>query len=169
MFNTRKTILLLAITCSCSFAFSQDLKKFNLYKPEENAQQEIAKKVKEAKAQGKNVFIQIGGNWCIWCARFNDFVTKDLSIDSLIGASYVVYHMNYSKENYNKELLKQYKFPQRFGFPVFLVLNDKGELLHTQNSAYLEDGAKSYDKEKVMGFLNDWSPKAFDPNQYKEQ
>ena len=149
-------------------ATSQDMAKFSLYKPAENASVEIDKAVKEAKASGKHVFIQIGGNWCIWCARFNDLVTTDKSIDSLINANYVVYHLNYSKENKNEELLANHRFPQRFGFPVFMVLDGNGNLIHTQNSGYLEKG-KGYDEKIVMGFLNDWSPKAFDPKQYKEQ
>jgi thioredoxin-related protein len=114
------------------------------------------------------VFIQIGGNWCIWCARFNDLVTKDGSIDSLISANYVVYHLNYSKENKNEALLAKYGYPQRFGFPVFLILDGNGKLLHTQNSGYLEKD-KGYDREKVMGFFSDWTPSALDPKQYKEQ
>jgi hypothetical protein len=65
--------------------------------------------------------------------------------------------------------LARYGFPQRFGFPVFLILDGNGKLLHTQNSAYLEDGNKSYKKEVVMGFLGDWSPTALDPGQYKDQ
>ena len=42
------------------------------------------------------------------------------------------------------------------------------ELIHTQNSGYLEEG-KSYNTKTVIGFLNDWSPKALDPKQYMEQ
>jgi thioredoxin-related protein len=165
----KKLIFLLLVLFNCGILFSQDLTKFHLYKPEEKAEQAIAAAVKDAKAQGKHVFIQIGGNWCIWCARFNDFVTTDKQIDSSINAGFVVYHMNYSKENYNVKLLAKYGYPQRFGFPVFLVLDGEGKLIHTQNSAYLEDGKKSYDRDKVVGFFNDWSPKALDPKQYKEQ
>lgn len=149
-------------------ALSQDMATFKLYNPEANAKKEIDAAVKEAKEAGKQVLVQIGGNWCIWCARFNDFVTKDKSLDSLMNANYVVYHLNYSPENKNDELLKKYQFPQRFGFPVFIILNDKGDLLHTQTSWYLEAG-KSYDKEKVTAFFTDWGTKAFDPAQYKEQ
>jgi thioredoxin-related protein len=148
--------------------FSQDLSKFNLYRPNENASQAITEAVKKAKAQKKHVFIQIGGNWCIWCARFNDVVTKDASIDSLISDNYVVYHLNYSKENKNEKLLAAYSYPQRFGFPVFLVLDGNGKLLHTQNSGYLEKD-KGYDREKIIGFFKDWSPAALESNQYKEQ
>lgn len=163
----RITFLIASILIT-AVSYSQDMTKFRLYKPEEDAEKAIEKAVDKAKDEKKHVFIQIGGNWCIWCARFNDFVTTDKSIDSLINDNYIVYHLNYSKENKNQELLKRYKFPQRFGYPVFLVLNGKGELLHTQSSWYLESG-KSYDKEKVVAFFNDWSPKALDPAQYKEE
>ena len=145
------------------------MKKFNLYKPEEKAEMEIANAINEAKKIGKHVFIQIGGNWCIWCARFHEFVTEDKQLDSLMNANYVVYHLNYSKENYNAKLLTNYKFPQRFGFPVFLILDADGKLIHTQNSWYLEDGKTSYEREKVKTFFNEWSPNAFEPSQYKEQ
>ena len=148
-------------------SFSQDMKSFRLYKPEENAEQGIADAVKQAKAENKNVFVQIGGNWCIWCARFNDITTNDKSIDSVIKANYIVYHLNYGKENKNEALMVKYGFPQRFGFPVFLILNAKGELIHTQNSVYLEEG-KGYNEKTIVGFLSDWSPKALDPKQYTE-
>ena len=165
----RKLILSVIVLFSGIAVSAQDMTKFKLYSPEENAKKEIAAAVKEAKEAGKYVLVQIGGNWCIWCARFNDFITNDKSIDSLVKSNYIVYHLNYSKENKNSELLAKYGFPQRFGFPVFLILDGKGNLLHTQTSWYLEDGKKSYDKEKVTAFFNDWSPKAFDPAQYKEQ
>lgn len=165
----KRIIVALVVSLGLVNAYSQDMAKFNLYKPDEKAEQEIAVAVKQAKSEGKNVFIQIGGNWCIWCARFHDFVSNDTKIDSIIKAGYIVYHLNYSKENYNAKLLAKYRFPQRFGFPVFLILDGNGQLLHTQNSWYLEDGKKSYDRDKVIAFFNDWSPKVFDPGQYKEQ
>jgi thioredoxin-related protein len=165
----KRLTILFVVLISSLMVFSQDMKNFHLYLPEANAEQGIADAVKKAKTEGKNVFIQIGGNWCIWCARFHEFVTSDKQIDSLINANFVVYHMNWSKENRNDKLLAKYGYPQRFGFPVFLILDGEGKLLHTQNSAYLEDGGKSYTREKVIGFFNDWTPKALDPKSYKEK
>lgn len=165
----KRRLLLFFILLISYSAFSQDMTKFHLYKPGENAEKDIASAVQQAKAENKFVLVQVGGNWCIWCARFNDFITTDKHIDSLVHAGFVVYHMNYSKENFNAKMLAKYEYPQRFGFPVFLILDGNGKLIHTQNSAYLEDGKKSYDREKVIGFFNDWSPKALDPTQYKEQ
>lgn len=49
--------------------------------------------------------------------------------------------------------------PARFGFPVFVILNEKGEPIHIQNSAYLEEG-KGYSEQKVVEFLNAWTPNA---------
>ena len=165
----KKVTLLILITISSVVIYAQDMAKFNLYQPAENAEQEINNAIAQAKKEGKHVFVQIGGNWCIWCARFHDFITSDPKIDSIITSGYIVYHMNYSKENFNVSLLTRFGYPQRFGFPVFLVLNSKGDLIQTQNSWYLEDGKKSYDRDKVIEFFTDWSPSAFDPKRYNEK
>ena len=163
-----KSFLTIGLFFIASIVHGQDMTKFKAYHPEENAEEKIKEAAAKAKASGKQVMLQIGGNWCIWCARFIDFVANDKQLDSAMNANYVVYKMNYSKENYNAKLLAKYNYPQRFGFPVFLVLDGDGKLLHTQNSWYLEDG-KSYSKEKIMAFLNEWNVKSFDPSQYREQ
>ena len=106
-------------------------------------------------------------NWCGWCIEFDRFCKTDTQIDSLLNSSFVLYHLNWSKENENKSIFAQYGYPQRFGFPVFIILNAKGERIHTQNSAYLEDGKKSYTKEKVLDFLEMWTPRALYAASYK--
>lgn len=136
-----------------------------LYNPKANASVDIATAVALAKNGNKHVLIQAGGNWCVWCLRFNQFSTSDSQIDSLTKANYVVYHLNYSTENKNEATFAKLGYPQRFGFPVFIVLDQKGSVIHIQNSAYLELG-KSYDKEKVMEFLKQWSVAALDPKNY---
>ncbi|WEK35940.1 MAG: thioredoxin family protein [Candidatus Pseudobacter hemicellulosilyticus] len=163
-----KQFLFSILLAGCTLAASaQDMASFKLYNPTANAEVELEKAIKEAKAAKKHVFVQIGGNWCVWCARFNVFSTEDKQIDSLIKANYIVYHLNYSKENYNKDLLKRFDYPQRFGFPVFVVLDANGKRLHTQDSGLLEEG-KGYDKRRVMTFFQNWAPAALDPEQYKK-
>ena len=73
-----------------------------LYDVEADASKQIAAAIKEANAQNKNVMIQAGGNWCSWCIKFNKFTIADAQIDSIIKASYVLVHLNYSKENKNE-------------------------------------------------------------------
>jgi thioredoxin-related protein len=163
-----RIILTAILLMTIAAAGAQDMTKFKLYNPAEDAEKAIAAAVQEAKEAGKHVMIQVGGNWCIWCARFNDFTTGDEAIHEYIKNNYVVYHLNYSPENKNKEVLARYGYPQRFGFPVFLILDGDGKLIHTENSAYLEEG-KGYGKLKVIEFLKNWSKAAFDPAQYKDQ
>ena len=153
-------VIIISITISFS-ATAAD----SLYHPKADARKEIALAVAKARAQNKQVLIQAGGNWCGWCIEFNRFVTNDTSLHSIIQANYIVYHLNYSQENKNPAIFKEYGFPNRFGFPVFLVLNADGNLIHTQNSSYLELG-KSYDAPKVKEFLLSWTNKALQAASY---
>ena len=134
-----------------------------LYNPDANAANDIALAIKEAKATNKFVLIQAGGNWCKWCIEFARFAKADAQIDSVIKSSFIWYHLNYSKENENKVMFRKLEYPQRFGYPTFIILNGKGERIHTQNSEYLEDGKGSYDKRKVQSFLEQWSPRVLKP------
>lgn len=154
--------------CCTHLLPAQDLKDFKLYNPQENADSALMKVIGEARKSNKHVLLQIGGNWCKWCMLFNNFITTDASIDSLVRASYVVYHLNYSPENRNKDLLSDLGFPQRFGFPVFCILDENGLRIHTQDSALLEEG-EGYNKNKVWSFLVNWSPKALEAKQYKTE
>ncbi len=158
-------LLLMGLACAVG-THAQDLSTFRLYHPEEDAAAGLLNAEHEAEAAHKHVFVQIGGNWCIWCARFYELSKNDPQIDSAFKANYVVYHLNYSKENENLPILAKLGYPQRFGFPVFVILNSQGNTLHIQNSGYLEQG-KGYNKGQIISFLNDWSPRALDPSTYR--
>ena len=102
----------------------------------------------------------------MWCRRFHQFVHENERLDSLLSADYVFVLLNYSKEKKNLDILADLGFPQRFGFPVFVILNKEGTRIHTQNSEYLEED-KSYSEKKVAKFLKQWSPEAIDPRNYE--
>ena len=162
----KQTLCVLSIVFFSIASFAQEKK---LYEPTADATADIEAVVKKAAAENKFVLIQGGGNWCKWCIEFARFCKADKQLDSVISNNFVWYHLNYSKENQNMPVFAKYGYAQRFGFPVFIILNGKGERIHTQNSAYLEDGKNSYDKQKVMEFLEDWSPKALDASQYEKK
>ncbi|MFD0793206.1 thioredoxin family protein [Mucilaginibacter litoreus] len=139
-----------------------------IYNPAADAKADITAAVKKAGSEHKNVLLQIGGNWCVWCLRFNNLVTTDAELSKYLTDNYVVQHVNWSPENKNEKVLAALGYPQRFGFPVFVILDGKGNRLHTQNSGYLEEG-KGHSKAKVMEFLQGWSPAALDPKSYEEK
>ena len=112
-----------------------------------------------AQQSGRYVLCQVGGNWCPWCIRFAQFATTDSVVAPLIAKNYVYIHVNYSKGNKNKAAMKYLGNPTRFGFPVFVILNEKGEPIHIQESASLEEG-KGYSRKKVENFLRLWTKEA---------
>lgn len=117
---------------------------------------QIDNAIAEAKRSGKHVICQVGGNWCKWCLRFADFITTDKEIAEQIDANYVYIHVNYSNKS-PKALLERLGNPGRFGYPVMVVLDTEGKILHTQDSSFLESG-EGYSKKKVQRFLKTWAP-----------
>lgn len=148
-----------------AFAYAQ-AEDVHIYNPKADAAQDIRIAVAKAAKEHKHVFIQVGGNWCIWCKRFHALVTGNDSLNTLLNDNYVVVHVNFSPENKNEKVLASLGYPQRFGYPVFVILDGKGNRIHTQNSGYLEEG-KGHSKTKVAEFLKQWSPAALNPKTYK--
>ncbi len=120
-----------------------------------------------AKADGKFVVCQVGGNWCPWCLRFADFVENDTAVNKVVNDNFVYIHVNYNPRKSGgdeaqqkaAQLMSRLSRPQRFGFPVFVVLDETGKVLHIQDSSFLEEG-KGYSEEKVLRFFKNWTPKA---------
>ena len=164
----KRTLLLFVIALMMPLMASaqEGLKKVYDGSIDQNAQ--IDKAVKQARAEGKFVICQIGGNWCPWCLRFADFITKDAEISQLIEKNFVYIHVDYSPREFkndparkerSEKMMKRLGNPGRFGYPVFVVLDSKGKVLHYQDSGYLEEG-KGYDRAKVIRFFKNWTPEA---------
>ena len=160
------TLVLLTMLLPFLAGAQEGLKKVYDETIDQNVQ--IDQALKQAKAEGKFVVCQVGGNWCPWCLRFADFITKDAEISQLIDKNFVYIHVDYSPRSFkddparkarSEKMMKRLDNPGRFGYPVFVVLDGKGKVLHTQDSSFLEEG-KGYDKDKVMRFFKNWTPKA---------
>ena len=144
---------------------AQGLKK--VYNEDINPIEQIDQAVAKAKLEGKFVVCQVGGNWCPWCLRFADFITNDTTVSKVIDDNFVYIHVNYNprksegetKARQAAELMKRLDNCGRFGYPVFVVLGEDGKVVHIQDSSFLEEG-QGYNKEKVLRFFNNWTPKA---------
>lgn len=163
----KNVISLAIIAMICSFAANAQSNLKKVYDETINPMEQIDKAVVKAKAEGKYVICQLGGNWCRWCLMFADFVTKDSEISEFIGQNYVYIHVNYNpreradeaKAKQNAELLKRLGNAGRFGYPVFVVLDQSGKVIHLQDSSFLEQD-NGYNKDKVMRFFKNWTPAA---------
>jgi thioredoxin-related protein len=160
----KRIIVLIAAVLLSTLSFAQTKKEeVHIYNPKANAQADIDVAVAKAKKEGKHVFVQVGGNWCVWCIRFHDLVDSTPELKKFLNDNYEIVLLNYSPENKNEEVLKKLSYPGRFGFPVFLILDGKGKLIHTQNSGYLEEGG-GHSVKKVMDFLKGWTFAALNPS-----
>ena len=161
----RILILVLFVLLTLPSIAQTALKK--VYNEDINPVEQIDQALAQAKAEGKYVVCQVGGNWCPWCRRFADFVTNDSTISQVIDQNYVYIHVNYNprkdedaaRAQLTKAMLQRLNNPVRFGFPVFVVLDESGKVIHTQDSSFLEEG-NGYNQEKVLRFFNCWTPKA---------
>lgn len=147
-----------AILLTIILTFSAGKLSAGAYDPKADAKKDIAEAVAKAKQENKYVFITVGGNWCRWCVLFDRFSHTNDTIRQIIDSNFIVVKVSYGEGNRNEDVLKMLDYPQRFGFPVFVILNEKGERIHTQNTAYLEQG-KAYSTKKVAEFLTQWSKK----------
>ena len=138
-----------------------------VYNEDINPMEQIDQALAKAKTEGKFVICQVGGNWCPWCLRFADFITNDTTISKIIDENFEYIHVNYNPRKSEGEanarqaaaLMKRLDNCGRFGFPVFVVLDEDGKVIHIQDSSFLEEG-QGYHQEKVLRFFKNWTPEA---------
>ena len=117
------------------------------YDPNRDAAADIDAAVAEARRSGRHVLIEVGGKWCGWCHRLDDYLKRNRKLAALLERNFVMVKVNYSPENENEEVLSGY--PEVAGYPHFFVLDGQGKLLHSQDTAELEKG-KSYHARRVQ-------------------
>jgi thiol:disulfide interchange protein len=130
----------------------------NIFDPNRDAARDIDLAVAEAAKTGRRVLVDVGGNWCSWCHEMERYFAEHADLRAVRDRYYVTVKVNYSPENKNEAVLSRY--PKIPGDPHLFVLDATGTLLHSQDTAKLEDGKRSYDLEKFTAFLNEWAPPA---------
>jgi thioredoxin-related protein len=124
------------------------------FDPKRDPAKDVAAAVAQARQEHKRILLDVGGEWCIWCHRLDDFIEKEQALHQYLAAHYVVVKVNFSEENKNQEFLKG--FPAIDGYPHYFVLDQDGHLLHSQSTGDFEAG-KGYDPAKLEAFLRKWS------------
>lgn len=151
----KKIILFYLLFVLASSFHAQSFETITKFDPGRNPDEDLKAAIEFAKLTNKTILLDIGGEWCIWCHRIDDFIKKTEEVKSLLDKYFVVVKVNYSKENKNEKFLS--KYPTVDGYPHFFVLDSNGKLLHSQNTGELERD-KDYDKEKFVSFLIKWIP-----------
>ncbi len=137
-----------------------------VYDPTADADAQLDEAIERAAILGKHVLVVVGGNWCTWCLKLDKMFRKDSLVNPILNSDFVLLHVNYSEENKNLPVMKRLGHPERFGFPVLVILDGSGHRIHTQDSALLENGS-AHNAELVARVLKMWGPVVLDPSMYR--
>jgi len=165
----KRTLWIFVFFFIAGMSFSQERQL--PYNNNQNLRADLKKALAQAQKENKNILIQFGGNWCPWCIRFHALIHGNPKIDSLMKENYIYLLLNVPKEKDKRDndLFRHFEYPNRFGFPVFVILDKTGKRLNTQDSdafEYPNPDVTGYDTSKVVRFLTMWNVKALDPATY---
>ena len=165
----KNTILLIIFFFIAGVSYSQE--KPRPYNDNQILRADLDKAIVQAQKENKNILVQFGGNWCPWCIRFHALVHGTPKIDSMMKKNYIYLLLNVprEKEKRDNSIFRQFEYPNRFGFPVFVILDKNGKRLNTQDSdafEYPNPKIPGYDTAKVVRFLSMWTIQATDPATY---
>ena len=168
----KKSIVFFFFLLISSLVFCQE--PSTPYNPSADTKADLEKALVQAKKENKHVLIQFGGNWCPWCLRFHALVKGTPKIDSLMKEHYIYLLLNVPKEKGKRDnaIFRQFDYPNRFGYPVFVILDKNGKRLNTQDSDAFESPnpeVPGYDTTKVIRFLSMWTVSAISPETYQKK
>lgn len=100
------------------------------------------------------VLVIAGGEWCIWCHYLSAFLEDNPDIRRAFDETFVTVKAYFGDEVDNSAFFAT--LPEAVGYPHFWIVASDGEVLASQNTLPLEDGAKSYDRDRFMAFVARW-------------
>jgi thioredoxin-related protein len=124
------------------------------FDPKRDPERDLAAAVKSARKENRRILLDVGGEWCGWCHKLDNFFATNLEAKQLLKDRYVVVKVNFSPENKNEKFLA--KYPKIVGYPHLFVLDKDGKLIHSQDTGLLETGP-NHDAAKVVPFLRKWA------------
>ncbi|MGI9035317.1 MAG: thioredoxin family protein [Pyrinomonadaceae bacterium] len=147
------------------------------FDPAKNPNDDLQAAIATATKENKRIILDVGGEWRGWRRKMDYYFLENKALAKLRDENFVWVKINMSVENENKEFLA--KYPPITGYPHLFVLETNGSLLHSQDTAQLEEpdlpiqsnpmekdslkkaqekaNARSYDIFKFAEFLKRWS------------
>ncbi len=123
------------------------------YDPQVDPAKELVETIRIAQDSKKRILLQVGGEWCGWCHKLDNYIADHAAVSQAIGQHFLIMKVNFSDENKNEAFLAQY--PTIPGYPHLYVLESDGTLLHSQNTVELEEGS-SYNEAALLAFVDRW-------------
>jgi thioredoxin-related protein len=127
-----------------------------IYDESADGQKQLTQAIEQAKKDNKAILLQFGANWCGWCHKLHHLFDTDQTIHSKLQKNYIVVMVDVN-EGHNSDFAAKYG-AEKHGLPCIVIFDSTGKHLTTKDTGELEEG-DHHSPEKVLAFLNQWSPK----------
>jgi len=121
------------------------------YDSRADAEALLAATIAKAKASGKRVLIDLGGNWCTDC-RILAGVMELPELKPFVEKHYEVVSIDVGRMNKNLQIPSRYGVTKLVGVPTILIVDTNGKLINATNSADLAD-ARSMNPQGIANWL----------------
>ena len=115
----------------------------------------LAATIARAKANGKRVLIDLGGNWCTDC-RILAAVMELPELKTFVAKHYEVVVVDVGRMTRNLQIPSRYGVTKLVGVPTVLIVEPSGKLINATNSADLAD-ARSMNPQGIADWLARWA------------
>ncbi len=120
-----------------------------------DAGQDINTALALAKERRKRVLVKVGGYWCKWCMKMDQFFGENTGVKDYLGRNFIIVNVYFNpSEPPFPEAIAGY--PRINGTPHIYILETDGAMLESKDTIHLEAG-DGYDREKIMAFLAQWA------------
>lgn len=149
------SFILLFFIFSFHYTSASELPAYSTgFDPKRDAMADGRDAIKRAQESNRLILIELGGDWCKWCHKFDAFLKKNPDIKKELHELFVLLKVNVSDENYNEEFLKV--FPRPYGYPHMYITKSNGKLLHSKDTGqFVVNG--QYSVEKFKEFFHAWT------------
>ncbi len=120
-----------------------------------DAEAALAATIARAKADGKRVLIDLGGNWCTDC-RILAAVMELPELKAFVAKHYDVVEIDVGRMTRNLQIPARYGITKLVGVPTVLIVEPSGKLINVTNSADLAD-ARSMNPQGIANWLARWA------------
>lgn len=127
-----------------------------LFNPTRDAFEDLQIARERAIRERKNILVEVGADWCVWCHRLESFIRSHPELQLLRARFFS--HVRVCMGSYEAPAEICSHLPPFEGIPHYFVFSTEGKLLHSQDTSSLEEG-ESYNYRKVWEFLSMWGDK----------
>ncbi len=125
------------------------------YDEKANADQQVAKASARAKAEGKKLIIDLGGNWCADC-RILAGVLDLPEVKAFIGKHYVVVAVDVGQFDRNAQVPRRYGVNTLKGVPALLIVDPQTDKLLNKDRLFALADARSMTPQALADWLAQW-------------